>query len=614
MDYNFEILSLLDNSMEFEKLHSKFNRFNPFKILKVDQFEIRHSNMIAWLLDPAENHHLSSMFVNKLLSKTFVKAENEELIGQYNFIKLHKQSLQDLEVFREVQTENNKRIDILAVSESQKVAILIENKYKSSESDGQLQNYIDFVSEKYEGYTIIPIFLSLDGSAPSHTSYLTLDYGDILNILKAQLDIYSEYTSSTIKDFISYYIDILEGELVRDEEDIELALTVYKNHKAAVDFLCLNGNEKVVGKFVSKELQRAMKKLDGEVKEDLRKIYKKYSETLRFIHKAGNSVMREAFLQFVEQNQIPTGCYKEHIRIPSFIFEEWRQLDEIVGVPKGEWWLRNVLITWFEREPDGRMKLTIEVGPLEQYENRLKLLCKLEENGVTIKAKAKENGAKFTRIYTVYMDVKDWADQDEILQVMNNIYNNADFNQVVSAIDDTIASLINGEEDDDTAEERNQIEQNVLSNAFQVFTKQHQLQEDLYKMSSKKPSFIMPEFRLLEEKFGIPKRKWWLNNCAIMWFERLTGNRLKLTLEIGPLESQKRVSLLTTLESKGKKISAAAKKPGTLYSKIYTNTYNVSNWSDEDIVIHAMNELFNDTKCQNVIQMLTEIAEEGVHI
>ncbi|MDA2598615.1 PD-(D/E)XK nuclease family protein [Bacillus cereus group sp. Bc061] len=613
MDYNFEILSLLDDSMEFEKLHSKFNRFNPFKILKVDKFEIRHSNMIAWLLDPAENHHLSSMFVNKLLSKTFVKAENEELISQYNFIKLHKQSLQDLEVFREVQTENNKRIDILAVSESQKVAILIENKYKSSESDGQLQNYINFVSEKYEGYTIIPIFLSLDGSAPSHTSYLTLDYGDILNILKAQLEIYSEYTSSTIKDFISYYIDILEGELVRDEEDIELALTVYKNHKAAVDFLCLNGNGKVVGKFVSKELQRAVKKLDDEVKEDLRKIYKKYSETLRFIHKAGNSVMREAFLQFVEQNQIPNSCYKEHIRVPSFIFEEWRQLDEIVGVPKGEWWLRNALITWFEREPDGRMKLTIEVGPLEQYENRLKLLCKLEENGVTIKEKAKENGAKFTRIYTVYMDVKDWADQDEILQVMNNIYNNADFNQVVSAIDDTIASFINGE-DDDVTEERNQTEENVLSNAFQVFTKQHQLQEGLYKMSSKKPSFIMPEFRLLEEQFGIPKRKWWLNNCAIMWFERLTGNRLKLTLEIGPLESQKRVSLLTTLESKGKKISAAAKKPGTLYSKIYTNTYNISNWSDEVMVIHAMNELFNDTKCQNVIQMLTEIAEEGVHI
>ena len=90
----------------------------------------------------------------------------------------------------------------------------------------------------------------------------------------------------------------------------------------------------MVGKFVSKELQRAVKKLDAEVKEDLRKIYKKYSETLRFIHKAGNSVMREAFLQFVEQNQIPTGCYKEHIRIPSFIFEEWNNLMRLLAFPK----------------------------------------------------------------------------------------------------------------------------------------------------------------------------------------------------------------------------------------------------------------------------------------
>ena len=44
-------------------------------------------------------------------------------------------------------------------------------------------------------------------------------------------------------------------------EDIELALTVYKNHKAAVDFLCLNGNGKVVGKFVSKELQKSCEEI-----------------------------------------------------------------------------------------------------------------------------------------------------------------------------------------------------------------------------------------------------------------------------------------------------------------------------------------------------------------
>lgn len=56
------------------------------------------------------------------------------------------------------------------------------------------------------------------------------------------------------------------------------------------------------------------------------------------------------------------------------------------------------------------------------------------------------------------------------------------------------------------------------------------------------------------------------------------------------------------------------KLPEASYTRIYTNTSNISNWSDEDIVIQAMNELFNDTDCQNIIQILMDIAEEGVHI
>ncbi len=47
----------------------------------------------------------------------------------------------------------------------------------------------------------------------------------------------------------------------------------------------------------------------------------------------------------------------------------------------------------------------------------------------------------YTRIYAGYENISDWADQDEILRVMNDMYNNADFNQVVAAIGDTIAGL-----------------------------------------------------------------------------------------------------------------------------------------------------------------------------
>ncbi|KEK22840.1 PD-(D/E)XK nuclease family protein [Bacillus gaemokensis] len=613
MDYNFEILSLLDNSIEFEKLHSKFNRFNPFKILKVDKFEIRHSNMISWLLDPEGNHHLSSFFVNKLLSKTFVKTENEDLISKYNFIKLHKQSLQDLEVFREVQTTHNKRIDILAISESQKIVILIENKYKSSESDGQLQDYLNFVRDTYKGYTIIPIFLSLDGSVPSHPDYFILDYGDILNILKGYIEISSEYTYSVIKDFLSYYMDVLEGELVRDEEDIELALTVYKKHKYAVDLLCVNSNGKATGKFVHSELLDIVRRLSLEEKEALRKIYTAYAETLNFIHEAGNSVMRESFLQFVHQNKIPSDCYREHIRIPSFIFPEWKQLDEVLGVPNEEWWLNNALIIWFERKADDRMKLIIEVGPLE-YEKRLQLLCKLEENGINIKARSKEAGAMYTRIYAANERINNWADKDEILRTMNTMYNSNGFNEAIAAVSETIKGIIYEQENEDdsfsnNAEAKsNQTEKDTLANAFQLFVNQHRFQGDFYNIHHRLPSLIMPEFRLLEEQFGVPKWNWWLNNCVIMWFERLKDNRLKFTIEIGPLESHKRIALLTRLEDKGIKISERAKKPEAAYTRIYTSTCNISDWSNKEEVLSVMNKLFSHEECQGVIKLLIEIA------
>ena len=41
---------------------------NIFRILKVDNYEIRHSNFLAWLFDPAENHGLGN-----LVFKTFIK-------------------------------------------------------------------------------------------------------------------------------------------------------------------------------------------------------------------------------------------------------------------------------------------------------------------------------------------------------------------------------------------------------------------------------------------------------------------------------------------------------------------------------------------------------------
>ena len=57
-DY-FRILDkfLVDNT-ELEELSAKLSIFNIFGVLRVEDTEIRHSNVLAWLLDPQGSHGL----------------------------------------------------------------------------------------------------------------------------------------------------------------------------------------------------------------------------------------------------------------------------------------------------------------------------------------------------------------------------------------------------------------------------------------------------------------------------------------------------------------------------------------------------------------------------
>lgn len=42
-------------------------RFNLFDVLKISRMEIRHSNMLAWLLNPNENHGMGDAFLKAIV-------------------------------------------------------------------------------------------------------------------------------------------------------------------------------------------------------------------------------------------------------------------------------------------------------------------------------------------------------------------------------------------------------------------------------------------------------------------------------------------------------------------------------------------------------------------
>ena len=58
---------LLDSEL-LEELKSKVdNSVNIFDILRITNYEIRHSNILAWLFDSKENHGLGESFIKRLI-------------------------------------------------------------------------------------------------------------------------------------------------------------------------------------------------------------------------------------------------------------------------------------------------------------------------------------------------------------------------------------------------------------------------------------------------------------------------------------------------------------------------------------------------------------------
>ena len=70
MTNTVEQKQLLENFIcdkELKELEQKFDKFNIFDCLRLTRTEIRHSNFLAWLLDPNETHGLSDYFLKEFL-------------------------------------------------------------------------------------------------------------------------------------------------------------------------------------------------------------------------------------------------------------------------------------------------------------------------------------------------------------------------------------------------------------------------------------------------------------------------------------------------------------------------------------------------------------------
>lgn len=84
-------------------------RFNLFDVLKISRTEIRHSNILGWLLTPNENHGLGDAFLRAIIQCVVQEDDN----GRYNILDTLLMDFYSFAVYREW-----KYIDLLLVSDT----------------------------------------------------------------------------------------------------------------------------------------------------------------------------------------------------------------------------------------------------------------------------------------------------------------------------------------------------------------------------------------------------------------------------------------------------------------------------------------------------------------
>lgn len=234
-------------SNDFKKLSEIKDEVNIFKILNMVDKETVHSDMLAWLFNPYENHNLNDKAIKVLLMQL---SENDA-----EYINLLLLNYSDLEVYKEYTTNNGRRIDILMESRNNKVIFIIENKIWSGEGDNQLEDYKKFIDEKYNDYNRIFLYLTPEKERKEqYKGYTHITYNTIYKIINNLLQ--DNQIKLEIRTVLKQYKEIIRRDIMGnvDKEMIDLCRKLYVEHKDALDKIMQYGMPEYYYTYLISEL------------------------------------------------------------------------------------------------------------------------------------------------------------------------------------------------------------------------------------------------------------------------------------------------------------------------------------------------------------------------
>ena len=283
------LLQLLTSDDLAELQAKSNNEFNIFKVLKLQNNEVKHSNFLGWLLTPFESHHLMDSFLKELLK---IALRNDT-----SLVNILLKDLTDAKITLEKMTNDGRRMDIFIDCPRNKLVCVIENKVWAGEGCNQLEDYKKYVlnHDKYKDYEY-KYFLFLTpykySTCEDYKGYIRINYGDILKAINNLMKQCGCLLDVDVKIFINHYKKIIERNIMgeTDKEIIDLCRKIYRENKDAIDLIIENSDERAEIFELFVEVLKERTDIDKNIIVD--------GNTVKFLPKGINNVERFTFGEF----------------------------------------------------------------------------------------------------------------------------------------------------------------------------------------------------------------------------------------------------------------------------------------------------------------------------
>ena len=227
----YAALERFDQDPALAELERLLSEFNLFRLLSLGSYEETHSRILAWLLNPRENHRLGAAFLNKFLAATMPLAISG---ADWSAARVQRE-------WRNLVDGQQGFLDLLILDEERQFLCAIENKVYSGEHSGQLTRYRQALENRYPDFTRRYLFLSPWGTlaqdAAEREHWQSVDYNLVCRLVAETAQNFADSGSADVLAFLRQYANTLRRDILGDNEVRDLARKIYAQHSTAIELI-----------------------------------------------------------------------------------------------------------------------------------------------------------------------------------------------------------------------------------------------------------------------------------------------------------------------------------------------------------------------------------------